>query len=106
MFGDKFKHHMGNIKHHLGQTYHKTKHFLGQVDNGIRVAKKIYGVVAPVIDHFSGGATQNAHKHVMKAIGGYEQLRNKVMDTDATVHHNIQNVYSGLKKKVPELGLN
>ena len=60
MFGDKFKHHMGNIKHHLGQTYHKTKHCLGQVDNGIRVAKKIYGVVAPVIDHFSGGATQNA----------------------------------------------
>ena len=106
MFGDKFKHHMGNIKHHLGQTYHKTKHFLGQVDNGIRVAKKIYGVVAPVIDHFSGGATQNAHKHVMKAIGGYESLRNKVMDTNETVHHNIQQVHSQLKTKVPELGLN
>ena len=43
MFGDKFKHHMGNIKHHLGQAYHKTKQFLGQVDNGIRVAKKNMG---------------------------------------------------------------
>ena len=105
MFGQKFKQHMRNIKHHLGQTYHKTKHFLGQIDHGINVAKRVYSVVAPVIDHLSGGASQNANKHVMKAIGGYEQLRNKVMDTDATVHHNIQNVYSGLKKKVPELGL-
>ena len=41
----------------------------------------------------------------MKAIGGYESLRNKIMDTNETVHHNIQQVHSQLKKKVPELGL-
>ena len=45
MFGEKLKQHFGNIKHHLGQTYHKTKHFLGQVDIGVRIAKKsLWGV--------------------------------------------------------------
>ena len=57
------------------------------------------------MNNFNGGATQNAHKHSMKALGGYESLRNKVMDTNETVHHNIQQVHSQLKKKVPELGL-
>ena len=102
MFGGKLKQHFGNIKHHLGQTYHKTKHFLGQVDNGVRIAKKVYGVLAPVIDHFGGGAT---NKHVMKAIGGYDTLRNKIMDTHETVHHNVNQVVGNLKKKIPELGL-
>ena len=68
----------GNLKHHVGQPYHITKHFLGQVDHGAQVANTIYGAVAPVLEHYGGGA---ANKHIIRAIGGYEHLRNKVMDT-------------------------
>ena len=107
MFGGKLTGHsvaqaFGNLKHHIGQTYHRTKHFLGQVDRGVHVAKKVYGVLAPVLDQFGGG---NANRHIMKAIGGYEHLRNKVMDTHETVGNNVNQVVGHLKKKVPELGL-
>jgi metal-dependent HD superfamily phosphatase/phosphodiesterase len=107
MFGGKITGHsvsraLGNLKHHIGQTYHRTKHFLGQVDYGIHVAKKVYGVLAPVLDQYGGG---NANKHIMKAIGGYEHLRNKVMDTHETTANNVHQVVGHLKKRVPELGL-
>ena len=47
MFGSKLTREsvqraFGNLNHHVGQTYHRTKHFLGQVDHGVQIAKKIY----------------------------------------------------------------
>ena len=107
MFGGKLSREsvhraFGNLKHHVGQTYHRTKHFLGQVDHGVQIAKKIYGAVAPVLEHYGGGG---ANKHIMKAIGGYEHLRNKVMDTHETAANNVNQVVGHLKKRVPELGL-
>ena len=107
MFGGKINKHsiaqaFGKLKRHVGNRYQKTKHFLGQVDQGIHMAKKVYGALAPVIDHYSGGS---ANKHIMKAIGGYEHLRNKVMDTHDTAVNNVNQVVGHLKKRVPELGL-
>jgi uncharacterized protein YjbJ (UPF0337 family) len=59
-------------------------------------------VLAPVIDNYAGG---KANKHIIKAIGGYEHLRNKVMDAHDTVANNVNQVVGNIKKKVPELGL-
>jgi len=107
MFGGKLTkqsvaHAFGNVKHHIGQAYHRTKHFLGQLDHGVYVAKKVYGILAPALDHYGGGAVK---KHIVKAIGGYEHLRNKVMDTHEAASNNVNQVVGRLKKKVPELGL-
>ena len=107
MFGGKINKHsisqaFGKLKQHVGNGYRKTKHFLGQVDQGIHVAKKVYGALAPVIDRYGG---DNANKHIMKAIGGYEHLRNKVMDTHDTAVSNVNQVVGHLKKRVPDVGL-
>ena len=107
MFGGKLTHRslahaVGKLKHRIGHAYHTTKNFLGQVDSGIQTAKKVYGVVAPVLDKYGG---KDTNKHVMKAIGGYESLRNKVMDTHDTIGNNVSQVVGQLKKRVPELGL-
>jgi hypothetical protein len=107
MFGGKLTHHsvshaVGRLKHRIGHAYHTTKHFLGQVDHGVQIAKKVYGAVAPVLDQYGG---KQANKHIMKAIGGYEHIRNKVMDTHETVGNNLNQVAGNLKKRVPELGL-
>jgi hypothetical protein len=107
MFGGKINKHsitqaFGKLKHHVGEGYRRTKHFLGQVDQGINLAKRAYGVVAPILDQHGGG---QANKHIMKAFGGYESLRNKVMDAHDTVGNHVVQVVGNLKKKVPELGL-
>jgi hypothetical protein len=91
-----------NVKNHATQGYHKTKDFLNKVDHGVSIAKRVYSQIAPILDKFVGG---HGNQHVMKALGGYESLRNRVMDGHEKVVNNVNQAMSGLKKHVPELGL-
>jgi hypothetical protein len=54
MFGKVTKqqvhHQLNRAKDFLGKAYHQTKSFLGNIDDGVRTFKNIYGVVAPVLD--------------------------------------------------------
>ena len=107
MFGGKFSKEafhrtISNVKHHISNGYHKTKQFLGHVDNGIRTAKHIYSALAPAIEHYGGG---QVNKHVIKGIGGYEQMRNKVMDAHDNALQHVNNTISGIKKGRVSIGL-
>ena len=90
------------VKHHISRGYHSTKQFLGHVDNGIRVAKHIYSALAPAIEHYAGG---QVNKHVIRGLGGYEQLRNKVMDSHDTALNHVNQVVGGLKGAGVHIGL-
>jgi len=98
MFGGKFGNHMSNLKNTFGRGYAHVKNVLGHVDRGVSIAKKVYAILAPALDHYGGGGL---HQHAVKAIGGYEHIRNKVMDG----HQATQKVVGALKKAIPELGL-
>lgn len=95
MFGykitkDSVMKHMKNMKSHLGTAYNNTKNILNGVDSGMRIAKKAYAVLAPVIDQYVGS---NASKAIMKGITGYDSLRNKIMeghDIGMGVHHKLK----------------
>jgi hypothetical protein len=107
MFGGKLTpHHIArgfqNLKHHITSGYHHTKNFLGNVDNAYKTAKKVYSIVAPHLEHFGGG---NINKHVVKAIGGYEHVRNKVKDAHDNVAHHVNKVGGDLKKANINIGI-
>ena len=107
MFGGKFTHRnftrgLQHLKGHITSGYQHTKNFLGNVDNAYRTAKKVYSIVAPHLEHFGGG---NINKHVVKAIGGYENVRNKVKDAHDTVAHHVGKVSGDLKKANINIGI-
>jgi len=107
MFGGKFTKEafhrtFDKVKHHLSNGYNKTKQFLGNVDNGVKVAKHVYAALAPAIEHYGGG---HLNKHVIKGLGGYEQLRNKVMDTHGTAVNHVNQVVGQLKKGGIHIGI-
>ena len=107
MFGGKFTREafhktIHSLKNHISHGYHKTKQFLGHVDHGVRVAKHIYSALAPSIEHYGGG---HINKHVIKGIGGYEQLRNKVMDAHDEALKNVNQVAGSLKKGRVNIGI-
>ena len=99
MLGKVNKHHFqifyNSAKHHLGNAYHNTKNFLNNVDHGIRTAKTVYGVLAPYIEQYAGS---HINKHAVKAIGHYEDIRNKVMDTHDKAHNEIYDIKNKLSK--------
>ena len=57
----------------MGQAYHHTKDFLGMVDHGVRVAKRVCSILEPTISHFAG-QNNKGHQGVMKALTGYDEL--------------------------------
>jgi hypothetical protein len=93
---------VSNIKSHIAHGYHKAKSFLGHVDHGVRVAKQVYSALAPAIEHYGGG---HVNKHVIKGIGGYDQLRNKVMDAHDSALQHVNQVTGHLKKSKISIGL-
>jgi hypothetical protein len=85
---EKFSHHsfrrtLQNVKTHLGNGYNHLKKIANHIDNGFQVAKHVYSVLEPHLRHVAGN--NNLHGHAMKAIHGYENIRNKVMDGNQRV---------------------
>ena len=82
-----------NLKQHVHNGYHHAKQFAHNLDHGFSVAKNVYRVLEPVINQYAGN--NHLHKHAMKAISGYENLRNQAIEANNHVT-NIGHKLSGL----------
>ena len=107
MFGGKltresFHKAIHSVKNNISHGYHKTKQLLGHLDHGVRVAKQVYSALAPAIEHYGGG---HLNKHVIKGIGGYEQIRNKVMDAHDNALQHVNQVTGNLRKAKVNIGI-
>ena len=80
-----FQRTMQNVKGHIGNGYHHLKKIAGNIEHGVHIAKQVYSVLEPVIRHAAGN---NIHHNAMKAISGYESIRNKVAEAD----HHVSNI--------------
>ena len=93
---------MNKTKSFMGNAYHHTKSFLGHVDNGMRVAKKVYSILEPSIAHFAGESRhRNINHNVMKAVTGYDDIRHKIINH----HDTIENHARGIGEKFKKAGL-
>ncbi len=81
---DIFNRTLRNVKSHIGNGYNHLKNIAHTVNHGFNIAKQAYAIVEPVIRHIAGN--NNLHHHAMKAIGGYENLRNQVVEAN---HHVV-----------------
>jgi hypothetical protein len=88
-----FRKTMSNLKQHVHNGYHHVKHLAHNIDYGFSVAKDVYRVLEPVIREYAGN--NHLHKHAMKAITGYENLRNQAMEANNHVT-NIGSKLNGL----------
>ena len=97
---------INNTKNFLGKKYTEGKRFLNNVDDGVRIAKRVYSVLAPTIETFAGNTNFNKlNKTIMNSVNTYDNMRSQVLDSHEQVHNNINNVVSGLKKAKVNIGL-
>ena len=95
---------LNKTKSFMGHAYHHTKEFLGKVDHGVRVAKKVYSILEPTISHFAG-ENNRAHRGVMKAVTGYDDIRSKVINHHDTIENHVRHVSNKFKKAGLNLGI-
>ena len=100
MFGKITKqqvaHHFNKAKNFLGNAYHHTKKFLGDVDSGVKNLKTIYSVVSPILESYG---VSMPHKNVMKALTSYDTIKSNVMQNHDKKVNDINNVRDTLAKK-------
>ena len=111
MLGIKFNrntlsHVMKNTKNHIGQAYGFTKNIFNNVDSGVRLFKNIYSIAQPVIEDLLGtDAAKTGNKFIKEGLSGYENIRNKVMDTDENLKRHYNTIVGGLEKNKINIGL-
>ena len=99
MFGKITKQHVAHSFHKaknlLGHAYNQTKGFLNHVDHGVKTFKHIYDVFSALVSKSANNHSEKIHSNVNRAIGGYENIRNKVIEGDRefqTVKHRFKNI--------------
>ena len=111
-FGSYLKTGFGNVKNFLGNAYHTTKKTLGSMDQMFGDAKKIYSAVAPAIQDLAPqqlqGGLASMHGGVMKAVQGYENIRNRIDDVENQAVSKVGDVMSkigGVQNKLQDQGV-
>ena len=97
MIGNISKQHLFNslpkAQGFVGHAYNQTKGSLNHIDHGFRTATQIYHAVAPLVDKYANNHSEKIHHNINKAIGGYENIRNKVIQGD----NDIQQVKKSIR---------
>ena len=115
-FGQKFNSYLktgfGNVKNYLGNAYNTTKKTLGSLDSMFGDAKKIYGAFQPAIKDLvpqqMQGPLDNLHGGVMKAVQGYENIRNRIDDAENKAVSKVGEVMSkvgGVQRQLQDQGV-
>ena len=77
-----FKQKFHQVKGFLHGAYNHTKSFFNHIDNGEKIAKKVYAIASPLIDKYANEHSNNIDNHVVKALGNYENTRNHIVEGD------------------------
>jgi hypothetical protein len=84
-----------NVKSGFQNGWNHVKNIAGHIDNTVHVAKHIYRALEPAIKELVPQHHQHIQHHAIKALNGYESLREKALDAG---HHvsNVSHKLSGL----------
>ena len=91
-----FRQKFHQVKGFLHGAYNHTKSFLSHIDNGVKIAKKVYAIASPLIDKYGGNENSNKiNNHVVKALGNYENIRNHIVEGDndlKSLKHKLRSI--------------
>ena len=91
MLYKRLAHHWNKTKAWMGDRYNEGKKFAGQMDKLAGLGRRAFALAAPILDDLGqGGAVQAG----MKAVEGYDQLRDGVMQADSKVRGHARRIAS------------
>ena len=103
MFGkvssDDVRCNFNKAKNSIGNKYVEGQRLFHNIDHGVKIAKKVYGAVAPVINSLAGNETvSRINKHAMKAISEPGNIRQSVMEGHDQAEAHAAQAMTNFKK--------
>ena len=91
MLYKQLAHHWQKTKAWMGDRYNEGKKWAGAMDRMAGLGRRAFALAAPILDDLGqGGAVSSG----MKAIQGYDQLRDNVMQVDSNVRGHARRIAS------------
>ena len=91
MWYKQLAHHWNKTKNFLGDRYNEGKKWAGHMDRMAGIARRGLALAAPILDDLGqGGAVAQG----MKAIQGYDNLRDGAMAVDSQVRGHARRIAS------------
>ena len=91
MLYKQIAHHWNKTKAWLGDRYNEGKKFAGQMDRMAGLGRRAFALAAPILDDLGQGAAVDAGA---RAIQGYDQVRDGVMEADSRVRGHARRIAS------------
>ena len=83
--------HWNKTKAWLGDRYNEGKKFAGQMDKLAGLGRRAFALAAPVLEDLGQGGVVQAG---MKAVQGYDEVRDGVMQADSRVRGHARRIAS------------
>ena len=91
MLYKQLAHHWQKTKAWMGDRYNEGKKWAGAMDRMAGLGRRAFALAAPILDDLGQGA---AVAQGMKAIQGYDQVRDGVMQADSKVQSHARRIAS------------
>ena len=75
----------------MGDRYNEGKKFAGQMDKLAGLGRRAFALAAPILDDLGQGGVVQAG---MKAVQGYDEVRDGVMQADSRVRGHARRIAS------------
>lgn len=89
-------HGLSHVKSWFVHGYNQAHKFAQGLDKHVNTARRVYGVLSPLLDQIGGGALNT---QAMKSLSLYDDARRQVIDADT----RVQDVRRNLQRAAPEL---
>ena len=91
MLYKRLAHHWNKTKAWMGDRYNEGKSIMHGLDKMAGLGRRAFALAAPILDDLGqGGAVQAG----MKAVQGYDQVRDGVMEVDSRVRGHARRIAS------------
>ena len=75
----------------MGDRYQQGKKIAGELDKVAGIGRRAFGLLSPILDELG---QSDATRLGMRAVQGYDQLRDGVMDVDSNVRSHARRIAS------------
>ena len=105
MFGrvtrDSIRQAAGRVRGHIQHAYSTARHWGTMVNQGVKIASKVYGAVQPVLQDYAPKVEKRVSSGVRAVKGEYDNIRDRLVNEN----ERAGNAIASVRSKIPDIGL-
>ena len=105
MFGrvtpDSIKQAAGRVRGHIQHAYSTARHWGSMLDQGVKVASKIYSAAQPVLQDYAPQVEKRVSGGLRAVKGEYDNIRDRLVNENERAGNAVANI----SRKLPDIGL-